>query len=78
MHLLSSSKCKKCLPFTVYKGLTTYEYIVMLREKDGYHDSDGQKQTSTSNARPSLSIKVNILFVRCVLELKQRLVQRVT
>ncbi|XP_025115882.1 probable protein S-acyltransferase 22 isoform X2 [Pomacea canaliculata] len=43
----------------MYKGLTTYEYIVMLREKDGYHDADGQKQTSTSNARPSLSIKAN-------------------
>ncbi|KAL8589325.1 hypothetical protein ACOMHN_052328 [Nucella lapillus] len=30
------------------KGLTTYEYIVMLREKEGYSDSEANKHSTTS------------------------------
>ena len=50
-----------CPPFlsAVYKGLTTYEYIVSLREKEGYQDAENHKQATPSNTSRPATFRVS-------------------
>ncbi|XP_070186289.1 palmitoyltransferase ZDHHC11-like isoform X2 [Littorina saxatilis] len=42
-----------------YKGLTTYEYIVRLREKEGYQDAETNKQSAASESSAPGTFRAN-------------------